>query len=103
VFPELGVSKVAIAEAMKRSRNQLYLILGELHKPQPPESGERAGKIPPAMATPSWLRTVASPAQAASQRHTQGFIPEEAGRGSSYSNAESERLFPVEERASRVP
>ena len=29
VFPELGVSKIAIAEAMKISRNQLYLILGE--------------------------------------------------------------------------
>jgi plasmid maintenance system antidote protein VapI len=28
-FHELRVSKVAIAEAMKISRNQLYLILGE--------------------------------------------------------------------------
>jgi plasmid maintenance system antidote protein VapI len=29
VFPELRVSKIAIAEAMKISRKQLYLILGE--------------------------------------------------------------------------
>jgi hypothetical protein len=29
VFPELRVSKIAMAEAMKISRNQLYLILGE--------------------------------------------------------------------------
>ena len=29
VFPELRVSKTAIADAMKISRNQLYLILGE--------------------------------------------------------------------------
>ena len=29
VFPELRVGKTAIADAMKISRNQLYLILGE--------------------------------------------------------------------------
>ena len=39
---------------------------------------------------------------AIAQAAWQGFIPEEAGRGLSYSNAGSERLFPVEERTSRV-
>jgi addiction module HigA family antidote len=40
VFPELGVSKVTIAEAMKISRNQLYLILGE-RQPVMPDTAVR--------------------------------------------------------------
>jgi len=35
VFPELRVSKAAIADAMKISRNQLYLILGEKQRVTP--------------------------------------------------------------------
>ena len=40
MFPELGVSKIAIAKAMKISRNQLYLILGE-RQPVTPDTAER--------------------------------------------------------------
>ena len=40
VFPELKVSKMAIAEAMKISRNQLYLILGE-KQPVTPDTAIR--------------------------------------------------------------
>jgi hypothetical protein len=42
VFPEIRVSKMAITEAMKRSRNQRYLILGE--KPTTPEVGSCRGR-----------------------------------------------------------
>ena len=41
VLPELRVSKIAIAEAMKISRNQLYLILGE----RQPVTSRHRGKI----------------------------------------------------------
>ena len=40
VFPELRVSKIAMAEAMKISRNQLYLILGE-RQPVTPDTAVR--------------------------------------------------------------
>ena len=40
MFPELGVSKIAIAKAMKISRNQLYLILGE-RQPVTPDTAVR--------------------------------------------------------------
>jgi addiction module HigA family antidote len=40
VLPELGVSKTAIANAMKISRNQLYLILGE-KQPVTPDTAVR--------------------------------------------------------------
>jgi addiction module HigA family antidote len=40
VFPELRVSKTAIADAMKISRNQLYLILGE-RQPVTPDTAVR--------------------------------------------------------------
>ena len=40
VFPELRVSKTAIADAMKMSRNQLYLILGE-KQPVTPDTAVR--------------------------------------------------------------
>ena len=40
VFPELRVSKTAIADAMKISRNQLYLILGE-KQPVTPDTAVR--------------------------------------------------------------
>jgi addiction module HigA family antidote len=40
VFPELRVSKTAIAEAMNISRNQLYLILGE-KQPVTPDTAVR--------------------------------------------------------------
>ena len=40
VVPELRVSKIAIAEAMKISRNQLYLILSE-RQPVTPDTAVR--------------------------------------------------------------
>ena len=40
VFPELRASKKTIAEAMKISRNQLYLILGE-KQPVTPDTAVR--------------------------------------------------------------
>ena len=40
VFPELRVSKTAIADAMKISRNQLYLILSE-KQPVTPDTAVR--------------------------------------------------------------
>jgi addiction module HigA family antidote len=40
VFPELRVSKTAVANAMKISRNQLYLILGE-RRPVTPDTAVR--------------------------------------------------------------
>lgn len=40
VFPELRVSKTAVADAMKMSRNQLYLILGE-KQPVTPDTAVR--------------------------------------------------------------
>jgi antitoxin HigA-1 len=40
VFPELKVSKTAIADAMKMSRNQLYLILNE-KQPVTPDTAIR--------------------------------------------------------------
>ena len=53
VFPELRVSKTAIANAMKISRNQLYLILGERQPVNSRHRGEVSscrGRIAPHVA-----------------------------------------------------